>query len=34
MELTIDSKPCDLTGEPIAVGGYAATELAVRLIII
>ena len=28
MELTIDSKPCDLAGEPIAVGGYAATELA------
>lgn len=24
MELTIDSKPCDLAGEPIAVGGYAA----------
>lgn len=22
MELTIDSKPCDLAGEPIAVGGY------------
>ena len=28
MELTIDSKPCDLAGEPIAVGGYAAAELA------
>lgn len=28
MELTIDSKPCDLAGEPIAVGGYTATELA------
>ena len=28
MELTIDSKPCDLAGEPITVGGYAAAELA------